>query len=91
MNPNPSGQPVADDAVIIHPPEHGIDVITYLVDEDDHDRIGLALSIVDERLGEFVIPVTGLQAARLHTTLARLLTLTDEQASQIVSRLRESR
>lgn len=91
MNPNPSGEPVANDAVFIHPPEHGIDVITYLVDEDDHDRIGLALSVVDERLGEFVVPVTGLQAARLHTTLSRLLTLTDQQAEQIVSQLRGKR
>ena len=83
-----SDEPVADDAVFLAPPEQGLDVITYLADDD---TIGLALSIRDERLGEFVIPIAGLQAARLHATLTRLLTLTEEQASLIVSRLRDPR
>ena len=80
-----SNEPVAHDTVFIHPPEDGIDVITYLVDDD---KIGLALSIRDERLGEFVIPLTGPHAAGLHRTLGKLLTLTPEQAAQIVRDLK---
>lgn len=83
-----SGEPVADDAVFLEPPEHGIDLITYLADDD---KIGLALSIRDERLGEFLVPLTGQQAASLHATLGPLLRLTDQQASQILNRLKEGR
>jgi hypothetical protein len=85
---NPNLEPVAQDAVILHPPEDGIDVITFLVDDN---TIGLALSIRDDTLGEFVIPIGGIQAARLHATLGRLLHLTDEQADQILNRLRDQR
>lgn len=80
-----SDEPVAHDTVFINPPEDGIDVLTYLVDDD---KIGLALSIRDERLGEFCIPLTGPHAAGLHYTLGKLLTLAPEQAAQIVRDLK---
>lgn len=82
-----SSEPVARDAVQLHPPEAGVDVITYLA---DGDRIGLALSVVDDRLGEFLIPLAGVQAAGLHATLGHLLTLDDVQADQIINRLRKA-
>ena len=41
------------------------------------NKIGIALSIRDATLGEYCVPLTGLQAARLHATLARVLALTD--------------
>lgn len=80
-----SNEPVARDTVFINPPADGVDVLTFL---DEDDLIGLALSIRDPRLGEFVVPLTGPHAAALHHVLGTLLTLTPEQADRIVRDLK---
>ncbi len=79
-----SNKPVDDKAVIVQPPTTGVDVIAYA----DDDAIGLALSVRDERLGEFVVPLTPLHAASLAQTLRGLLGMTPNESRALLRDLR---
>lgn len=75
-----SSEPVDDAAVSLQPPSTGVDVIAYAVE----DTIRIALSIRDERLGEFAVPPTPLHAASLAQTLRGLLHMTPDESQALL-------
>ncbi|MGK2904510.1 MAG: hypothetical protein ACSLE7_16900 [Mycobacterium sp.] len=80
----PCSNQLVDKPIILRTPSDGVDVIVYAVDE----VIALALSVRDDRLGEFIVPVTAHHAASLARSLHDLLRMTPEQSQALLRDLR---
>lgn len=87
--PVPEHANLPDDAIPLLPRD-GLDGFEFFCFEVD-GQLGLAVTIHTQTLGDFIVPITGSQAAALNVMFDRIAKLTEDDAAAMLTQLRNGR